>query len=169
MFFLSTWTSCRPRRKMRGRNGTRRTLRAKGRNVALALAPRTCFLKVALPLKRGAHFSLANLSGAWGPSGASWGPLGPPEASCGLLGPPGTSCGLLGPHPYSLLIYTPTPPSVRQIAPQSGGSHPNLQKTIQNQCFPFQHGRHVVHVAKCVAGMGRGALHARQGEMSLSP
>ena len=109
MFFLSTWTSCRPRRKMRGRNGTQRTARAKGRNVALALAPRTCFLKVALPLRRGAHFSLANLSGAWGPSGASWGPLGPPEASCGLLGPPGTSCGLLGPHPYSLLIYTPAP------------------------------------------------------------
>ena len=94
MFFLSTWRSSRPRRKMCGRSGTRRTPHAKGQNVALALAPRTCFLKVLLPLKRGAHFSLTNSSGAWGSSAASWGLLRIPGA---FLGPPGTFCGLLGP------------------------------------------------------------------------
>ena len=93
-FSFSTWTFRRPRRRMRGRSGTRRTPHAKGQNVALALAPRTCFLKVLLPLKRGAHFSLTNSSGAWGSSAASWGLLRIPGA---FLGPPGTFCGLLGP------------------------------------------------------------------------
>ena len=94
MCFFSTWRSSRPRRRMRGRSGTRRTPHAKGQNVALALAPRTCFLKVLLPPKRGAHFSLTNSSGAWGSSAASWGLLRIPGA---FLGPPGTFCGLLGP------------------------------------------------------------------------
>ena len=88
--------SCRRLCEIRGRNGTRCTSRATRQNVALASAPRACFLKVALLLKRGAHFSLANSSSAWslpGSPGTSWGLpralwilLGPPEASWGLLG-----------------------------------------------------------------------------------
>ena len=83
--FIATWTSCRPRRKMRGRNGTRRAPRAKGRNVALALAPRTVFLTVALRLRRGAQFSLANQfvgRGLLGGRGGAWGLPKPPGASC---------------------------------------------------------------------------------------
>ena len=59
------------------------------------------------------------------------------------------------------------PAEARRTA-RSGTSHPNLQ-TIQNLPGPSQHGRPVVHVAKCVAGMGRSAHPARKGEMSLSP
>eukprot|EP00959_Pyramimonas_sp_CCMP1952_P135043 2825743-Pyramimonas_sp.AAC.1 len=71
------------------------------RHVALALAPRACFLKVALPHRRSAHVSFANSSGARGlpgPPGTSWGmivPLGasprPRGFSWGLLKLPGAS------------------------------------------------------------------------------
>ena len=119
--------SCRRLCEISGRNGTRCISRATGQSVALASAPRTCFLKVALPLRRGAH-SLADSSSAWGPlelprvswnileppqglvdpPGASWDSLGLPETSLGFLklpgtswsflGPPGASLGFLGPH-----------------------------------------------------------------------
>ena len=83
--------SCRRLCEIRGRNGTRCTSRATGQNVALASAPRACVLKVALPLRRGAHFPLANSSSAWGALGLprfSWNILGPPQ---GVVDPPGAS------------------------------------------------------------------------------
>ena len=129
--------SCRRLCEIRGRNGTRCTSRATGQNVALASAPRACFLKVALPLRRGAHFSLANSSSAWGPlepprvswnilgppqglvdpPGASWDSLGLPETSLGFLKPPGTSWGFLGPPGASLGFLGPHGASCNILGP----------------------------------------------------
>eukprot|EP00959_Pyramimonas_sp_CCMP1952_P321666 6731053-Pyramimonas_sp.AAC.1 len=53
-FLVAGFTKC----------GARCTSCATGRDVALASAPRARFLKVALPLRRGAHVSLANSSSA---------------------------------------------------------------------------------------------------------
>ena len=36
-------------------------------------------------------------------------------------------------------------------------SHPTCEKQYEINVFRFQHERFVVHVAKCMAGMGRGA------------
>ena len=42
-------------------------------------------------------------------------------------------------------------------ATPSGTSHPTCEKQYEINVFPFQHRRFVVHVAKRMAGMGRGA------------
>ena len=156
MCFFSTWRSSRPRRRMRGRSGTRRTPHAKGQNVALALAPRTCFLKVLLPLKRGAHFSLTNSSGAWGPSAASWGLLRIPGA---FLGPPGTFCGLLGPP--------------RAFAGMGRGAHParrgKMSLSLLRRAHVFRKLRQHCFLCCGRAGGNGHAMHVSLELASLTP